>query len=137
MPIATLVITNYVYLYNSTGHFGSKRLAECLNVIVVLRPSSKLLEILQMDFEVEELSTQAESQVIAWQLVLPADLRAAGQMEGTMRIYTTQRDFIGLAPLVQVRTSTLYITCSPTCTGVSSAKRPTSEIINNSRGTAR
>ncbi|XP_048100215.1 transmembrane protein 132D [Alosa alosa] len=64
------------------------------------RPNSKLLEILQMDFEVEELSTQAESQVIAWQLVLPSDARATGQMEGTMRIYTTQRDFIGLAPLV-------------------------------------
>ncbi|XP_062399845.1 transmembrane protein 132C [Sardina pilchardus] len=64
------------------------------------RPNSKLLEILQMDFEVEELSTQAESQVIVWQLVLPSDTRATGQMEGTMRIYTTQRDFIGLAPLV-------------------------------------
>ncbi|XP_063051978.1 transmembrane protein 132D [Engraulis encrasicolus] len=66
------------------------------------RPGGKLLEILQMDLEVEELlSTQAESQLITWQLVLPADARPAGLMEGTMCIYTTQRDFIGLAPLVQ------------------------------------
>lgn len=61
-----------------------------------------------MDFEVEELSTQAESQVIVWQLVLPSDTRATGQMEGTMRIYTTQRDFIGLAPLVLVRKSNSF-----------------------------
>ncbi|KAL2092492.1 hypothetical protein ACEWY4_012290 [Coilia grayii] len=65
------------------------------------RPTGKQLEILQMDLEVEELSTQAESQLITWQLVLPADTQASGQMEGTMCIYTTQRDFIGLAPLLQ------------------------------------
>ncbi|XP_028851793.1 transmembrane protein 132D [Denticeps clupeoides] len=64
------------------------------------RSNSRLLEILQMDFEVEELSIQSESQVVMWQLVLPADTRVVGEMEGTMRIYTTQRDFVGLAPLV-------------------------------------
>uniref|UniRef100_A0A4W5NSJ8 Transmembrane protein 132D n=1 Tax=Hucho hucho TaxID=62062 RepID=A0A4W5NSJ8_9TELE len=58
-----------------------------------------LLEVLQMDFEVEEQSTQSDSQVITWRLEFPADTRD-GEKEGSMRIYTTQRDFVGLATLV-------------------------------------
>ncbi|CDQ90965.1 unnamed protein product [Oncorhynchus mykiss] len=53
-----------------------------------------------MDFEVEELSSQSDSQVITWHLELPPNTRDGGQKEGSMRIYTTQRDFVGLAPLV-------------------------------------
>ncbi|KAK6313077.1 hypothetical protein J4Q44_G00164240 [Coregonus suidteri] len=64
------------------------------------RLDSSLLEVLQMDFEVEELSSQSDSQVITWRLELPPDTRDGGQKEGSMRIYTTQRDFVGLAPLV-------------------------------------
>ncbi|KAJ8401086.1 hypothetical protein AAFF_G00390430 [Aldrovandia affinis] len=62
------------------------------------RLESSLLEILQLDFEAEELSGQSESQVIAWRLEVPGKARAGA--EGTMRIHTTQRDFVGLAPLV-------------------------------------
>ncbi|KAL0979476.1 hypothetical protein UPYG_G00185590 [Umbra pygmaea] len=64
------------------------------------RMDSNLLEVLQMDFEVQELSSQLDSQVITWRLELPPDTRDVGNKEGSMRIYTIQRDFVGLAPLV-------------------------------------
>lgn len=64
------------------------------------RLESSLLEVLQMDFEVEELSSPLDSQVIVWKLELPPESRTAAKTEGAMRIYTTQRDFVGLAPLV-------------------------------------
>ncbi|KAJ8379927.1 hypothetical protein SKAU_G00007050 [Synaphobranchus kaupii] len=62
------------------------------------RLDSSLMEILQLGFEAKELSGQSESQVITWRLELPGKAKASE--EGTMRIYTTQRDFVGLAPLV-------------------------------------
>lgn len=55
-----------------------------------------------MDFEVEELSTPLDSQVIVWKLELPVAPAGVAKTEGAMRIYTTQRDFVGLAPLVMV-----------------------------------
>ncbi|XP_016087851.1 transmembrane protein 132C-like [Sinocyclocheilus grahami] len=61
---------------------------------------SKLQAVLQMDFEVEDVSNQSEIQVIKWELMLPDEVKMMGASEGTMRIYTTQRDFVGLAPLV-------------------------------------
>ncbi|KAL7827119.1 hypothetical protein SRHO_G00328370 [Serrasalmus rhombeus] len=61
---------------------------------------SKLQAILQMDFEVEDVSSQSEIQVIKWELALPDDVKMLGASEGLMRVYTTQRDFVGLAPLV-------------------------------------
>ncbi|XP_051950688.1 transmembrane protein 132D-like [Xyrauchen texanus] len=61
---------------------------------------NKLQAILQMDFEVEDVSSQSEIQVIKWELMLPDDVKMMGASEGTMRIFTTQRDFLGLAPLV-------------------------------------
>uniref|UniRef100_A0AAV2MSK2 Transmembrane protein 132D n=1 Tax=Knipowitschia caucasica TaxID=637954 RepID=A0AAV2MSK2_KNICA len=64
------------------------------------RLESSLLEVLQMDFEVEELSSPLDSQVIVWKLELPTQFQNAAKTEGAMRIYTTQRDFVGLAPLV-------------------------------------
>ncbi|CAG5920942.1 unnamed protein product [Menidia menidia] len=64
------------------------------------RLESSLLEVLQMDFEVEELSSPLDSQVIIWKLELPSAPKNGGRTEGAMRIYTTQRDFVGLAPLV-------------------------------------
>lgn len=69
------------------------------------RLESSLLEVLQMDFEVEELSTPLDSQVIVWKLELPAAPAGVAKTEGAMRIYTTQRDFVGLAPLVMVSRS--------------------------------
>ncbi|XP_067376136.1 LOW QUALITY PROTEIN: transmembrane protein 132C [Channa argus] len=64
------------------------------------RLESSLLEVLQMDFEVEELSSPVDSQVIIWKLELPSASKNKAKTEGAMRIYTTQRDFVGLAPLV-------------------------------------
>ncbi|XP_044030599.1 transmembrane protein 132D-like isoform X2 [Siniperca chuatsi] len=55
-----------------------------------------LLEVLQLDFVPKDVSEQAESQTISWRLELPGNVRDVG----IMRIYTTQRDYIGLAPLV-------------------------------------
>lgn len=72
------------------------------------RLESSLLEVLQMDFEVEELSSPLDSQVIIWKLELPSESRNVAKTEGAMRIYTTQRDFVGLAPLVMVS----YLTAS-------------------------
>ncbi|XP_042611034.1 transmembrane protein 132D-like [Cyprinus carpio] len=61
---------------------------------------NKLQAVLQVDFEVEDVSSQSEIQVIKWELTLPDEVKMMGASEGTMRIYTTQRDFVGLAPLV-------------------------------------
>lgn len=55
-----------------------------------------------MDFEVEELSSPLDSQVIIWKLEVPTVSKSITKTEGAMRIYTTQRDFVGLAPLVMV-----------------------------------
>ncbi|XP_055730194.1 transmembrane protein 132D-like [Salvelinus fontinalis] len=55
-----------------------------------------LLEVLQLDFESKELTEQPlESQMITWRL-------ETGHIKdvGIMRIYTTQRDYVGLTPLV-------------------------------------
>lgn len=72
------------------------------------RLESSLLEVLQMDFEVEELSSPLDSQVIIWKLELPFESKNVAKTEGAMRIYTTQRDFVGLAPLVMVSQPTAY-----------------------------
>ncbi|KAF1377389.1 hypothetical protein PFLUV_G00200310 [Perca fluviatilis] len=55
-----------------------------------------LLEVLQLDFVPKDVSEQAESQTISWRLELPGNIKDVG----IMRIYTTQRDYVGLAPLV-------------------------------------
>uniref|UniRef100_A0A3Q2Y3D6 Transmembrane protein 132D n=1 Tax=Hippocampus comes TaxID=109280 RepID=A0A3Q2Y3D6_HIPCM len=62
------------------------------------RLESSLLEVLQMDFEVDELNSPVNSQVIIWKLELPS--KNTAKTEGAMRIYTTQRDFVGLASLI-------------------------------------
>ncbi|KAM9811080.1 transmembrane protein 132D [Neosynchiropus ocellatus] len=64
------------------------------------RLDSSLIDVLQMDFEVEELSSPLDSQVIVWRLELPSGSKTVSKSEGAMRIYTTQRDFVGLAPLI-------------------------------------
>ncbi|XP_045923753.1 transmembrane protein 132C isoform X2 [Micropterus dolomieu] len=55
-----------------------------------------LLEVLQLDFVPKDVSEQAESQMISWRLELMGNIKDVG----IMRIYTTQRDYVGLAPLV-------------------------------------
>ncbi|XP_017265930.1 transmembrane protein 132D [Kryptolebias marmoratus] len=54
------------------------------------------LEILQLDFVPKDVSKQIESQAISWRLELPGNVKDVG----LMRIYTTRRDYMGLAPLV-------------------------------------
>ncbi|XP_061590313.1 transmembrane protein 132D isoform X2 [Cololabis saira] len=55
-----------------------------------------LLEVLQLDFAPKDVSEQVESQTISWRLELPGNVRDVG----LMRIYTSHRDYVGLAPLV-------------------------------------
>lgn len=46
-----------------------------------------------------DVAVQAESQTVSWRLVVPGDVNDGG----VMRIYSVQRDYVGLAPLVMVR----------------------------------
>lgn len=57
------------------------------------------MEVLQLDFVPKAVSQQVESQTISWRLELPGNVKDVG----VTRIYTTQRDYVGLAPLVMVR----------------------------------
>ncbi|XP_036974263.1 transmembrane protein 132D isoform X3 [Acanthopagrus latus] len=63
---------------------------------VAITAKRGLLEVLQLDFVPKDVSEQVESQSISWRLELPGNVKDAG----IMRIYTTQRDYVGLAPLV-------------------------------------
>ncbi|XP_061554393.1 transmembrane protein 132D [Phycodurus eques] len=55
-----------------------------------------LVEVLQLDFVPKDVSELVETHTISWRLDQPGNVRDVGQM----RIYTTRRDFVGLAPLV-------------------------------------
>ncbi|XP_008283451.1 transmembrane protein 132D-like [Stegastes partitus] len=63
---------------------------------VAITAKRGLLEVLQLDFVPNEVSEQAESHTISWRLELPGNVKDVG----VMRIHTTQRDYVGLAPLV-------------------------------------
>lgn len=58
-----------------------------------------LLEVLQLDYMPQDVSELVDSQTISWRLELPGNVKDVG----TMRIYTSRRDYVGLAPLVMVR----------------------------------
>ncbi|KAI4893205.1 hypothetical protein NFI96_018519, partial [Prochilodus magdalenae] len=62
--------------------------------IVLLRG---LLEVLQLDFDTQEQNDQLESQMITFRLELPGNMI---RDEGTMKIYTVQRDYVGIVPLI-------------------------------------
>uniref|UniRef100_A0A8C1GH65 Transmembrane protein 132D n=1 Tax=Cyprinus carpio TaxID=7962 RepID=A0A8C1GH65_CYPCA len=94
----TDIASFYVYVRSSIKRFYSIW-CEVFNGTFFFR-LNKLQAVLQMDFEVEDVSSQSEIQVIKWELTLPDEVKMMGASEGTMRIYTTQRDFVGLAPLV-------------------------------------
>ncbi|XP_061118053.1 transmembrane protein 132D [Conger conger] len=59
---------------------------------------SGLLELLLLDFVTEEPSGQSEMHEVTWQLELPGGQRRGEQ--GIMGIYTTPKDYVGLAPLI-------------------------------------
>ncbi|XP_061149954.1 transmembrane protein 132C-like [Syngnathus typhle] len=63
---------------------------------VALTPKRGLVEVLQLDFVPKDVSELVETHTISWRLDQPGNVRDVGQM----RIYTTQRDYVGLAPLV-------------------------------------
>lgn len=78
--------------------------------LIIRSPNRGLLEVLQLDFVPKDISDQAESQSVSWRLELPGNTRDVG----VMRIFTTQRDYVGLAPLVMV--GTISVThCFPYC----------------------
>ncbi|XP_072311381.1 transmembrane protein 132D-like [Eucyclogobius newberryi] len=55
-----------------------------------------LLEVLQLDFVPSVIAEHIESQTISWRLEIPGNVKDVG----LMRMYTAQRDYVGLAPLV-------------------------------------
>ncbi|KAG7498414.1 hypothetical protein JOB18_007974 [Solea senegalensis] len=79
---------------------GRGATANTLSVIchrkVAITGKRGLLEVLQLDFVPKDVSEQVESQTISWRLEMPGNVKDVG----LMRIYTTQRDYVGLAPLV-------------------------------------
>ncbi|KAG7223870.1 hypothetical protein INR49_015126 [Caranx melampygus] len=72
---------------------------------VTITAKRGLLEILQLDFVPKDVSEQVDSQTISWRLELPGNVKDVG----TMRIYTTQKDYVGLAPLVMVSEGCDYV----------------------------
>nr|XP_057912569.1 transmembrane protein 132D-like [Doryrhamphus excisus]XP_057912570.1 transmembrane protein 132D-like [Doryrhamphus excisus]XP_057912571.1 transmembrane protein 132D-like [Doryrhamphus excisus] len=62
----------------------------------VLTAKRGLVEVVQVDFVVKDVSEQAEAHVISWRLDQPGNVRNEGQMQ----IYTSLREYAGLAPLV-------------------------------------
>ncbi|MGH0134762.1 UNVERIFIED_CONTAM: hypothetical protein FKN15_071175 [Acipenser sinensis] len=65
--------------------------------LIVNRSESSLLEIMQLDFEANELSSQSDSLGITWQVELPGTGQAAE--EGETDLYVMQKEIIGIAPL--------------------------------------
>ncbi|XP_077479065.1 transmembrane protein 132D-like [Stigmatopora argus] len=63
---------------------------------VAITSKRGLVEVLQLDFVPKDISELVETHTISWRLDQPGNVRDVGQM----RIYTTQRDYVGLAPLV-------------------------------------
>uniref|UniRef100_A0A3B4ARV3 Uncharacterized protein n=1 Tax=Periophthalmus magnuspinnatus TaxID=409849 RepID=A0A3B4ARV3_9GOBI len=54
-----------------------------------------LLEVLQLDFVPSDIAEHIESQMISWRLEIPGNVKDVG----LIRMYTAQRDYVGLAPL--------------------------------------
>lgn len=67
-----------------------------------------LLEILQLDLLLQDEVLQPKSHSLSWRLELMGAIK-----DGVMKIYSVQRDFVGLAPLVMVRSSSIIksLTC--------------------------
>lgn len=60
-------------------------------------PSS---EIMQIDFEIEDLTDLPETQLITWQVEYPGDTTSD---LGVSKIYVSQKDLVGVLPLAMVR----------------------------------
>lgn len=60
-------------------------------------PSS---EIMQIDFEIEDLTDLPGTQLITWQVEYPGDTTSD---LGISKIYVSQKDLVGVLPLAMVR----------------------------------
>lgn len=60
-------------------------------------PSS---EIMQIDFEIEDLTDPPETQLITWQVEYPGDTTSD---LGISKIYVSQKELLGVLPLAMVR----------------------------------
>lgn len=57
-------------------------------------------EIMQIDFEIEDLADLAETQLITWQVEYPG---ATTSDLGISKIYVSQKELVGVLPLAMVR----------------------------------
>lgn len=57
-----------------------------------------LVEILQLDLLLQDKVFQPQTHSVSWRLEMMGDTK-----DGVMKIYSVQRDFVGLAPLVMVK----------------------------------
>lgn len=57
-------------------------------------------EIMQIDFEIEDLTDLPETQLITWQVEYPGDTTSD---LGISKIYVSQKDLVGVLPLAMVR----------------------------------
>uniref|UniRef100_A0A8C5GGA6 Si:dkey-1d7.3 n=1 Tax=Gouania willdenowi TaxID=441366 RepID=A0A8C5GGA6_GOUWI len=103
-PLKTsAVATFYIFLINTCLVV----LPTLLTCHVLFNFSNRgLLEVLQLDFVPKDVSDQLESQTISWRLELPGNVKDVG----LMRIFTTQRDYAGLAPIVMDLLNTAVLT---------------------------
>lgn len=61
-----------------------------------------LLEILQLDLLLQDEVLQPQTHSVSWHLELMGETK-----DGVMKIYSVQRDFVGLAPLVMVKSTSI------------------------------
>uniref|UniRef100_A0A3B4APJ4 Uncharacterized protein n=1 Tax=Periophthalmus magnuspinnatus TaxID=409849 RepID=A0A3B4APJ4_9GOBI len=81
--VATFYIFLAIYTKYSICHF------------YLLYSHRGLLEVLQLDFVPSDIAEHIESQMISWRLEIPGNVKDVG----LIRMYTAQRDYVGLAPL--------------------------------------
>lgn len=68
-------------------------------------PSS---EIMQIDFEIEDLTDLPGTQLITWQVEYPGDTTSD---LGISKIYVSQKDLVGVLPLAMVRNRLAFCKC--------------------------
>uniref|UniRef100_A0A668A107 Si:dkey-1d7.3 n=1 Tax=Myripristis murdjan TaxID=586833 RepID=A0A668A107_9TELE len=89
----TEVATFYIFLSSAFTCLRVKMLQSFPQSNHISLSHRGLLEVLQLDFVPRDVSEHAESQMISWRLESPGNAKDVG----IMRIYTTQRDYVGLA----------------------------------------
>uniref|UniRef100_A0A673ME51 Transmembrane protein 132C-like n=1 Tax=Sinocyclocheilus rhinocerous TaxID=307959 RepID=A0A673ME51_9TELE len=80
MPVSVLRLREAVVIQTSSKPLKKTDILEVFNGTFCFR-LSKLQAVLQMDFEVEDVSNQSEIQVIKWELTLPDEIKMMGDTE--------------------------------------------------------